>query len=160
MIQYVVSQNPDDRILKKASQVLAGGGLVSLPTDTNWVVVVDIFSKLAVEKLYRLKKAVDQALMLRGSRDFLSRQEYEQFLEQMFEQLNVGRQERWREELKALGRLPARRQHRVAVSLYAERAFVAVGYVYSADQSGAVRRAQDDRIAQRQYLVEGCGLRP
>lgn len=57
MIKYVVSQNPDDRILKKASQVLSGGGLVSLPTDTNWVVVADIASKPAVEKIYRLKKA-------------------------------------------------------------------------------------------------------
>lgn len=61
------------------------------------------------QRHYRLKKAADQALMLRGSRDFVSRQEYEQFLEQMFEQLDAGRQERLREELKALGRLPARR---------------------------------------------------
>lgn len=61
------------------------------------------------QRHYRLKKAVDQALMLRGSRDFLSRQEYEQFLEELYDQLNAGRQERLREELKALGRLPARR---------------------------------------------------
>jgi hypothetical protein len=61
------------------------------------------------QRHYRFKKAVDQALMLRGSRDFVSRSEYEQFLEQMFEQLNAGRQERLREELKALGRLPVRR---------------------------------------------------
>lgn len=61
------------------------------------------------QRHYRLKKAVDQALMLRGSRDFLRRSDYERFLEQMFEQLNAGRQERLREELKALGRLPARR---------------------------------------------------
>jgi tRNA threonylcarbamoyl adenosine modification protein (Sua5/YciO/YrdC/YwlC family) len=57
MIEYVISQNPDDRVLKKASQILARGGLVSLPTDTNWVVVADILSKPAIEKLYRLKKA-------------------------------------------------------------------------------------------------------
>jgi hypothetical protein len=61
------------------------------------------------QRHYRLKKAVDQALMLRGSRDFASREEYEQFLGQMFEQLDAGRQERLREELKVLRRLPARR---------------------------------------------------
>ena len=61
------------------------------------------------QRHYRLKKAVDQALMLRGSRDFARREEYEQFLEQMFEQLDAGRQERLREELKVLRRLPARR---------------------------------------------------
>lgn len=57
MIKYVIPQNPDDRILDKASKALSGGGLVSLPTDTNWVVVADPFSKTGVQKLYRLKKA-------------------------------------------------------------------------------------------------------
>lgn len=61
------------------------------------------------QRHYRLKKAVDQALMLRGSRDFGSREEYERFLEQMFEQLDAGRQDRLREELEVLRRLPARR---------------------------------------------------
>jgi hypothetical protein len=61
------------------------------------------------QRHYRLKKAVDQALMLRGSRDFASRAEYERFLEQMFEQLDAGREERLREELAVLRRLPARR---------------------------------------------------
>lgn len=57
MIEYVVPQNPDDRILKKASQVLSGGGLVALPTDTNWVVAADPLSKPGVEKLYKFKHA-------------------------------------------------------------------------------------------------------
>jgi hypothetical protein len=61
------------------------------------------------QRHYRLKRAVDQALMLRGSRDFASRAEYERFLEQMFEQLDAGRQKRFQEEVKALHRLPARR---------------------------------------------------
>jgi Mu transposase, C-terminal domain len=61
------------------------------------------------QRHYRLKNAVDQALMLRGRRDFVSRPEYERFLEEMFEQLDAGRQERLREELKVLRRLPARR---------------------------------------------------
>jgi tRNA threonylcarbamoyl adenosine modification protein (Sua5/YciO/YrdC/YwlC family) len=56
MIKYVIEQNPDDRILKAASDILATGGLVSLPTDTNWVAVADPFSKAGVEKLYKLKK--------------------------------------------------------------------------------------------------------
>jgi len=61
------------------------------------------------QRHYRLKKAVDQALMLRGSRDFARREDYERFLEQLFERLDAGRQERLREELKVLHRLPARR---------------------------------------------------
>lgn len=57
----------------------------------------------------RFKKSVDQSLMLRGSRDFHSQQEYGEFLRQMFKQLNEGRRERLKEELGVLGMLPARR---------------------------------------------------
>jgi hypothetical protein len=61
------------------------------------------------QRHYRLKEAIDQALMLRGSRDFSSRQEYVEFLDKIFEQLNRGRQERLAEELKVLRPLPQRR---------------------------------------------------
>ncbi|MDP8215769.1 MAG: IS21 family transposase [Candidatus Kaelpia imicola] len=61
------------------------------------------------QRHYRFKKAVSQALMLRGSRDFNSRQEYKQFLRRIFEQLNAGRQKRLEEELTVLRRLPARK---------------------------------------------------
>jgi len=57
----------------------------------------------------RLKTAVDQALMLRGSRDFNSRDEYEKFLEKLFAQLNTGRKGRLVEEVKVLRQLPSRR---------------------------------------------------
>ena len=48
-------------------------------------------------------------MMLRGSRDFNSRDDYERFLEKMFDQLNAGRQERLAKELNVLRQLPARR---------------------------------------------------
>jgi len=63
-----------------------------------------------IEKRHdRLKKTVDQALMLRGSRDFASREDYEQFLQKLFDQLNSGRKERLKEELAVLHRLPRKR---------------------------------------------------
>lgn len=55
MIEYVVEQNPDDRVLKRASQILRDGGLVCFPTDTNWVIVADPYKKQSVDKLYRLR---------------------------------------------------------------------------------------------------------
>ena len=58
---------------------------------------------------YRLKEAVDQALMLRGSRDFASREEYLAFLRRVFDQRNAGRRSRLQEELKMLRPLPSRR---------------------------------------------------
>jgi tRNA threonylcarbamoyl adenosine modification protein (Sua5/YciO/YrdC/YwlC family) len=56
MIEYVIAHNPDDRVLKKASDILNSGGLVCLPTDTNWQVLANPYKKESVEKLYLLKK--------------------------------------------------------------------------------------------------------
>jgi hypothetical protein len=61
------------------------------------------------QRHYRFKEAVDQALMLRGSRDFTSREAYAAFLKELFAQLNSGRQARFAEEAAVLGRLPANR---------------------------------------------------
>jgi len=61
------------------------------------------------QRHYRFKRAVDQALQLRGSRDFASRQDYEAFLQKLYGQLNAGRKDRLAEELKLLNRLPGRR---------------------------------------------------
>jgi hypothetical protein len=61
------------------------------------------------QRHYRLKRAVDQTLMLRGSRDFSSRAEYEAFLRTVFSRANRGRQARLEEELRVLRRLPERR---------------------------------------------------
>jgi|TARA_B100002003_G_scaffold52320_1_gene47526 hypothetical protein len=58
------------------------------------------------QRHFRFKKALDQVLMLRGSRDFSSRKDYESFLQQLFKQLNSGRQERLKEEMKVLRVLP------------------------------------------------------
>lgn len=57
----------------------------------------------------RFKRALEQSLLLRGSREFANRQEYETFLRKLFDQLNAGRQERFAEEKKVLRRLPSRR---------------------------------------------------
>ncbi len=61
------------------------------------------------QRHYRFKRAVEQALLLRGSRDFNDRGEYEAFLGQLFKQLNSGRGARFAEEQGQLRALPARR---------------------------------------------------
>lgn len=57
MIEYVIANNPDDRVLNKASKALREGKLICLPTDTSWIVIADPFSKKGVERLYRYKNA-------------------------------------------------------------------------------------------------------
>jgi hypothetical protein len=58
---------------------------------------------------HRFKRAVEQALLLRGSRDFQSMAEYAQFLKDLFAQRNAGRRARLTEELAVMRELPARR---------------------------------------------------
>jgi transposase len=58
---------------------------------------------------HRFKRAVDQALMLRGSRDFATRRDYERFLDGLFLQLNANRQDAFHKELAVLKGLPAGR---------------------------------------------------
>jgi hypothetical protein len=61
------------------------------------------------QRHHRLKRALAQSLMLRGSGDFSTRQEYAVFLRKLFAQLNAGRADRFKEEVRVLRRLPARR---------------------------------------------------
>ena len=61
------------------------------------------------QRHHRFKRALDQALLLRGSRDFADRAEYEAFVGQVLSQLNAGRQKRLAEELGMLRSLPQRR---------------------------------------------------
>ena len=58
---------------------------------------------------HRFKRSVDQALMLRGSRDFADVQAYGQFLKSLTKQLNRGRQSRFAQELKVIHGLPPAR---------------------------------------------------
>src|SRR3954452_16038059 len=55
------------------------------------------------------KRALDQALMLRGSRDFAQVEEYQSFLAKLFDQLNSGRKEKLAQEMEVLRPLPGRR---------------------------------------------------
>lgn len=58
---------------------------------------------------HRLKKAVDQALMLHGSRDFSSVGEYRSFLRDQIIKRNAARSERFKEEQGYLKELPPNR---------------------------------------------------
>ena len=61
------------------------------------------------QRNHRFKKAVQQALLLRGSFDFNSIDEYRDFLHKLFARLNRGRRERFLEEQRVLRNLPKRR---------------------------------------------------
>lgn len=61
------------------------------------------------QRHHRFKRAVAQELLLRGSRDFASVADYQQFLQSLFARLNVGRKQRLAEEMAVMKELPERR---------------------------------------------------
>jgi transcriptional regulator with XRE-family HTH domain len=56
---------------------------------------------------YRFKQAVDQALRVRGTRDFATRSAYVRFLDDLVRNRNLTRHDRWEQEQPTLRPLPA-----------------------------------------------------
>ena len=63
----------------------------------------------AEQSHHQFKRVLEQLLLLRGSRDFPSRADYEEFLGEVCARQNAGRQQRLAEERRMLRPLPARR---------------------------------------------------
>jgi hypothetical protein len=82
----------------------------------------------------QFKRALDQALMMRGSRDFTSRDSYGVFVRQLFGQQNAGRAARFAEEVALLQALPSHRLEackRVRVRVESGSIIKVQGNVYS-----------------------------
>jgi tRNA threonylcarbamoyl adenosine modification protein (Sua5/YciO/YrdC/YwlC family) len=56
MLLSINSQNPQLRLIKKAVDILRGGGIIIYPTDTVYGMGCDLFNKKGIEKIYALKK--------------------------------------------------------------------------------------------------------
>jgi len=56
-------EHPQERLIKRAAQVLKNGGIVVYPTDTIYGLGVDLFNKQALERVLRIKKASSHKLM-------------------------------------------------------------------------------------------------
>jgi hypothetical protein len=99
---------------------------------------------------HRFKRAVEQSLLLRGSRDFRGLAEYAQFLRDLFAQRNAGRRARLGEELAVMGELPARRME----SAKRERVTVDSGSLIHVDRNAysVNSRLIGVRVEARLYL--------
>src|SRR3954452_19639619 len=52
--------NPQQRLIKQAAQIIHGGGIVALPTDSCYALVCHLDDKHAVERLRRLRGVDDK----------------------------------------------------------------------------------------------------
>jgi len=102
------------------------------------------------QRHYRFKRAVEQELMLRGSRDFASGADYEQFLQGLFGRLNASRQQRLAEEMAVMKELPERRLE----SYKRERVKVDSGSLIYADRNvySVPSRLIGEEVEARLYM--------
>jgi hypothetical protein len=93
---------------------------------------------------------VEQALLLRGSRDFTSMADYAQFLQDLFVQRNAGRRQRLAEELAVMRELPPRRME----SARRERVKVDSGSLIHVERNGysVNSRLIGERVEARIHL--------
>jgi len=62
MIEYIVPENIDDRVLTKTANLLHNGGIAALPTDTSWSVVCSMKSKEGIKRLKAISRERDERL--------------------------------------------------------------------------------------------------
>jgi tRNA threonylcarbamoyl adenosine modification protein (Sua5/YciO/YrdC/YwlC family) len=53
-------QNPQGRLLKQAAQILHGGGVAAVPTDSSYALVCHLDDKAAAENLRRIRQVDDK----------------------------------------------------------------------------------------------------
>ncbi|MDR2826488.1 MAG: threonylcarbamoyl-AMP synthase [Candidatus Adiutrix intracellularis] len=56
MIITINPDNPQGRLISRAVEIIASGGLVIYPTDTQYGLGCDLTQKKSIEKIYRLKQ--------------------------------------------------------------------------------------------------------
>ena len=56
MLLKINSQNPQERLIRKISEILQRGGIIAYPTDTHYGIGCDILNKRSIERIYQLKQ--------------------------------------------------------------------------------------------------------
>ncbi len=56
MILKIHTKNPEARVVKKASEILASGGIIIYPTDTVYGLGCSVDNKNAIERIYLVKR--------------------------------------------------------------------------------------------------------
>jgi tRNA threonylcarbamoyl adenosine modification protein (Sua5/YciO/YrdC/YwlC family) len=56
MLIQINAQNPPERLVAMAAEVLRRGGVIAYPTDTHYGIGCDILNKRAIEKIYLLRQ--------------------------------------------------------------------------------------------------------
>jgi len=112
MSQYFVHpENPQLRLLKQATQILHGGGIAAIPTDSSYAFVCHLDDKAAAENLRRIRGVDDKHHLTLLCRDLSELASYARVDNKQYRLLKVGTPGPYTFILEATKEVPRRVSH-------------------------------------------------
>lgn len=103
--------NPQSRLIKQAAQIIHGGGIVALPTDSCYALVCHLDDKAAVEKLRRIRGIDEKHHLTLLCRDLSEISAYARVDNRQFRLLKAATPGPYTVILEATRELPRRLSH-------------------------------------------------
>jgi tRNA threonylcarbamoyl adenosine modification protein (Sua5/YciO/YrdC/YwlC family) len=113
MSQYfeVHPDNPQQRLLKQAAQILHGGGIAAIPTDSSYALVCHLDDKAAAEKLRRIRGVDDKHHLTLLCRDLSELASYARVDNRQYRLMKLGTPGPFTFILEATKEVPRRVSH-------------------------------------------------
>ncbi len=113
MSQYfeVHPDNPQPRLLKQAAQILHGGGIAAVPTDSSYALVCHLDDKAAAENLRRIRQVDDKHHLTLLCRDLSELASYARVDNRQYRLLKLGTPGPYTFILEATKEVPRRLSH-------------------------------------------------
>ena len=113
MAQYfeVHPENPQARLLKQAAQILHGGGIAAIPTDSSYALVCHLDDKAAAESLRRIRGVDDKHHLTLLCRDLSELASYARVDNKQYRLLKLGTPGPFTFILEATKEVPRRLSH-------------------------------------------------
>ncbi len=113
MSQYfeVHPDNPQPRLLKQAAQILHGGAVVAIPTDSSYALVCHLDDKAAAEALRRIRGVDDKHHLTLLCRDLSELASYARVDNRQYRRLKLGTPGPFTFILEATKEVPRRLSH-------------------------------------------------
>jgi tRNA threonylcarbamoyl adenosine modification protein (Sua5/YciO/YrdC/YwlC family) len=103
--------NPQPRLLKQAAQILHGGGIAAIPTDSSYALVCHLDDKAAAEKLRRIRAVDDKHHLTLLCRDLSELASYARVDNRQYRLLKLGTPGPFTFILEATKEVPRRVSH-------------------------------------------------
>lgn len=108
---HIHPENPQPRLIKQAAQIIHGGGIVALPTDSCYALTCHLDDKAAVERLRRIRGVDDKHHLTLLCRDLSEIAQYARVDNRQYRMLKAATPGPFTVILEATKEVPRRLSH-------------------------------------------------